>query len=138
MSDEIEAAPAEKKSSPAMEFVIGQLRRDPNIEYRVVKEAAAAEGLTLYPIVYGRAKALLGLVEVAPRGTAKKAAARRNSLAKIGGNHGRRPRSAGANDRSGSPLASLEAMIEDMRDVQDQRDRYRSALDEIARILDDI
>jgi hypothetical protein len=142
-------------SSPAMEFLIGQLRNNPSAGYGEVQAAASAAGYTIYPIMYGRAKALLGLVKVAPRGAGKAAASKAPAAPEAGFGRsqggraavgraalkpratkpGRVPRSASG---GGDPLQSLEAMIEDMKSVARERDRYQQALAQIADILDEV
>jgi hypothetical protein len=54
-----EAAP---KKSSAFEFAVETLRMSPDISFQDLKARASMAGLKLPPIVYGRAKALLGLV----------------------------------------------------------------------------
>ena len=122
-----------KKSSPAMDFVVAALQKDPNAEYATVKDAASKKGFTIFPIMYGRAKALLGLVKVAPRGSKKKKAAAASAAAS---RRASAPRRVSARKDS-SPIESLQAMIEDMQEAATERDRYRNALEKIATILDD-
>ena len=50
-----------RPSTPAFEFLVEQLRREPTISYGELKTTADARGLKIAPIMYGRAKALLGL-----------------------------------------------------------------------------
>ena len=118
---------AEKKSSPAMELVLEQLRENPDLEYKDLQETASQRGFVIYPIMYGRAKALLGLVPTAPRGSRKKPRGKGKTL------RGDRARAA-----SGSPIESLEAMLGELKDVALERDRLRRALEQIADILDDV
>jgi hypothetical protein len=59
---------ASKKSNPAMEFIVDQLTKDRGAAYKDIAEAAAKKKLKIYPIMYGRAQALLGIVKAAPRG----------------------------------------------------------------------
>ena len=60
-----------KPSTPAFEFLVEALRAQPTISYGDLKAAAEGKGLRIAPIMYGRAKALLGLVPVRPRGQGK-------------------------------------------------------------------
>src|SRR5436190_16143214 len=60
-------------SSPLMQVVVDQLKKDKKATFADIKAVAAKKGLTLYPITFGRAKALLGLVPSAKRGEAKAA-----------------------------------------------------------------
>lgn len=119
---------ATKKQSPAMEFVVGTLKKTPAVDYGTVKAAATKKGLTIFPIMYGRAKALLGLVPVAPRGSKKKV---ENAPARAAKKKVAR-RSAGSDI---GPLDSLQNLIADMKEVAEDRDRYQRALEQIQQIL---
>ncbi len=124
---------ATKKTSPAMEFVVAALKKNPKVEYAAVKEAASKKGLTVFPIMYGRAKALLGLVKVSPRGTGKAAKAKAaRTPARTKKKTMRRTRK----DAGNSPIDSLQEMISDLQEVASERDRYQKALEEISKILD--
>lgn len=70
-----------KQPSAAMAFIVAQLERDPTIEYGTIKQRAAEQGLTIFPVVYGKARASLGLVPKRPRKEKEKAEPRdlRNS-----------------------------------------------------------
>ena len=123
---------ATKKTSPAMEFVVAALKKNPKVEYAAVKEAASKKGLTVFPIMYGRAKALLGLVKVSPRGTGKAAKAKARTTVRASKKKSvRRPRKD-----AGSSIDSLQEMISDLQNVASERDRYQKALEDIAKILD--
>jgi transposase-like protein len=61
-----------KKPNP-IEFVKALLEKDPKIEYAKVKARADKAKVTIYPVIFGRAKALLGLVKISPYGTGKTA-----------------------------------------------------------------
>src|SRR5262245_25055019 len=63
-------------SSPLMQLVVSELKKNKRTTFADVRAAAAKKKLTLYPITFGRAKALLGLVKVAKRGQGKAARAR--------------------------------------------------------------
>src|SRR5262245_38675474 len=67
---------AESYSSPLMQLVVEQLKKDKKASFADIKAVAAKKGLTLYPITFGRAKALLKLVPSAKRGEGKAARAR--------------------------------------------------------------
>jgi hypothetical protein len=119
---------ATKKQSPAMEFVVGALKKNPAVDYGTVKAGATKKGLTIFPIMYGRAKALLGLVPVAARGSkkkAKKAPARAAKTKVVRRN----------SSTSTAPLDSLQDLITDMKAVAQDRDRFQQALEQISKIL---
>jgi len=60
-----------RPSTPAFEFLVEELRAQPTVSYGELKTRADDKGLKIAPIMYGRAKALLGLVPVRPRGQGK-------------------------------------------------------------------
>ncbi len=64
---------AKKKPSP-MDFIVAALKKNKNVAYATVKEKADKQKISLFPVVYGRAKAALGLVPTKPRRAKKKAA----------------------------------------------------------------
>jgi hypothetical protein len=61
-----EAAPAQAKGS-GFQFAVDTLRLSPDITFQDLKLRAQMAGLPMQPIVFGRAKALLGLVPTKPR-----------------------------------------------------------------------
>ncbi len=133
---------SEKKSSPAMDFLVEQLRRNPALSYAELKESAGRRELTVYPIMYGRAKALLGLVKVAPRGSKKKAAAEREAKKQQALSEPAMPKRAASaksyTRASGSTsLDGFESMLSNLKEVAEDRDRFHAALQEIGRILDE-
>lgn len=114
----------EKKSS-AIDFTRKYLREKPEASFAEIRDAAEAEGLKIYPIVFGRAKALEGLVKVAPYGSKKK----------------ERQRRAAAAAEANEPLAggqTIDEVIKGMRANHDERERYRAALIKISEILDQV
>lgn len=113
------------KKSPGFDFVVKQLEANHDVDYATVRDAASAAGFTIYPIMYGRAKAKLGLVEVAPRGSRKKA---REAALAASGLESRLK----ADDAAGS----IEAVIEAMKAGDAARQRYRDALVKIQGILE--
>ena len=66
------AAPKRSKGSPAFDFLLEHLRADGSLAYGELRTRAEAAGHKIAPIMYGRAKAILGLVPVRPRGARKK------------------------------------------------------------------
>lgn len=59
------------KGSPAFDFLVAELRDDQHLSYAELRQRAEARGFRIAPIMYGRAKAILGLVPVRPRGSGK-------------------------------------------------------------------
>ncbi len=166
--------PEQQKITP-IEFVKDKLRKNPEVAYSEIKAQAKLQGLTVYPVVYGRAKALLGLVPTAPYGSkskarrkakeakaAKAAMALQDALQEAGDrrskgvahrgdpapggreredngrSRSRRRRAAafgGAAGATSDPLSSLEALVADLKATVVERDRYRSALEKVVRLL---
>jgi hypothetical protein len=50
-------------ASPLMQFVVAHLRAVKDAPYKEIAEAAAKKGLKLVPVVYGRARAALGMAK---------------------------------------------------------------------------
>lgn len=145
--------PEQEKLTP-IEFVKETLKENPEASYKEIKARAKLAGLTVYPVVYGRAKALLGLVPTAPYGSKSKARrqarelkeARAAKAAKEGmlqesleqaeelDDNGRRRRRAKGPDGS-DPLSSLETLVADLKSTVAERDRYRNVLEKVVRLL---
>src|SRR5688572_5034575 len=73
---------AQKQQSPAMEFLVASLKANPKAAYGDLKAKADEKKLKVFPIMFGRAQAMLGIVKSAKRGTGKVAKA--NASAKRG------------------------------------------------------
>jgi hypothetical protein len=86
--------------------------------------------MKIYPIMYGRAKALLGLVKVRPRGS---------SAAKKPGRPGRPGRKPGrrgpGRPRKSLAAGSLVGLIEGVKQVERERDVLRTTLDRVRALL---
>ena len=141
--------PEQQKVTP-IEFVKEKLKENPEATYKEIKARAQLAGLTVYPVVYGRAKALLGLVPTAPYGSkskarklakeAKEAKAlqaaleRAEDLEDNGRSAARRSRPGKARQAS-DPLSSLEALVADLKATVTERERYRKVLEKVVRML---
>lgn len=127
------AGPGLKRpSTPAFEFLVEQLQARPTVSYGELRREAEGRGLKLAPIMYGRAKALLGLVPVRPRGQRK--AQKAQAAPKLD------------RVRADSPeqfAQQLEAVhgVEDLRAIARQLDlerrRLQTALAQIATCVED-
>lgn len=129
-----------KRGSPAFDFLVQQLRNEPQALYADLRDRCAAKGFQIAPIMYGRAKAVLGLVPVKPRG--KKAA---------GGSTPTRPSMGGAPlqlkqvesvaaDRFSKKLEevrSLEQLVAIVKDLDAERRRLRSLLEKVVTMIDE-
>jgi len=127
---------ADKPKKPAFEFLVASLRTEPDLSYRELRSRADQRGLKIAPIMYGRAKALLGLVPVRPRGQGKN----RTAAAKL--------KESGAQITAGpAPPDQLSRQLENVRNTDDlvkivkhldgERRRLRGLLERIANSIDE-
>ncbi len=152
--------PMESPKLTPIEFAKERLSANPEASFADIKAQAKLEGLTVYPVVYGRAKALLKLVPTAPYGSKSKA---RKKLAEAASLVSSQPVSSQPvssqpvssqpvssqpvperevvqkNGRTATanidPLASLESMVMNFKESVQKRDRYRAVLLRIAEII---
>ncbi len=119
-----------------MAFIVEQLKRNPKVEYATVLERARAKRLTVYPIMYGRAQALLGLVKMSPRGSGKKARAAKRGPGRPpkNGRRGRRGRRAARG--SHDPLSAVKNLVASVRDTERSNDDLRRTLGRIRELID--
>src|SRR5687768_18567095 len=98
---------AQKSPSPAMEFLVDSLKKNPKAAYADLKAKADEKGLKLYPIMYGRAQLTLGIAKAGKGKTkaraakAAKAASAAKAAPKARAGAGRRGRQPDANSKSG-------------------------------------
>lgn len=102
----------DKKQSPAMEFLMSALKADPKSVYADLKAKADEKKLKVFPIMFGRAQAMLGIVKMAKRGQgkvakAKAGAAKAESAPAAGG--GKRGRKPDAGSKSGQIRELLQS-----------------------------
>ncbi len=139
----------ESKKLTAIEFVKAKLALNPEASFADIKAQAKVEALVIYPVVYGRAKALLGLVPTAPYGSKSKARKQEAEAAAAlaaapaapaaraapANGAGRTSRSRAAAAAEGDVLGSLEMMITQLKTAVQERDRYRITLEKIADLI---
>ncbi len=97
-----------------MEFLLSALKANPKAAYADLKAKADEKKLKLFPIMFGRAQALLGIVKSAKRGSGKFArasAARRGAASKSSGGIGRRGRQPDPNSTSGKAREMLKTSM---------------------------
>ena len=111
-----------------MDFIVDYLKKHKKAAYADVKAAAESKKLEIYPIMFGRAQALLGYVKSKPRGQGKAAMAK---LEKRG--PGRPPKSA--TTTAGIDSNSLDGIITAVKSSEQAKARYRAALERIQSIL---
>lgn len=126
----------ERKSSAPYDFIVSKLQARPDISFAELRQQGAVAGLTIYPIVYGRAKAALGLVPVARRGQGKTARKRKKTAGKTEEARTKKPVSkSSATAVSNNDKRSLDALISGVQHLQDDNVRYRQALEKIAEVV---
>ncbi len=100
---------------PVMDFVRAYLKEHSEASFQEVRSEAEREGYKLYPIVYGRAKSLEGLVPMKPRR--------------------RPPKSSDQSAKPQGTLLSLEDIVNSIRETELQRNRYSEALVRIQQLI---
>lgn len=110
----------------AFELAVATLRMSPDMSFQDLRARAAMEGLQMPPIVYGRAKALLGLVPTKPR-RPKVEPPRLLRQVESAGQMDRLPALDG--------IRSLEQLVATVRALENERQRLRAAM---AAILDTV
>ncbi len=115
------------EQSPAMNFITSFLKRSPEASYGEISKSAEEAGHKIYPIMYGRAKSLLGLI---PEGGSR---ARRRKAA--GAGQARRLRQGRGGRLSDTAVSELSGFVDKFRDMEDERNRYRAALLSVEKIL---
>ena len=146
---------AAKKKSKAMDYIVSYLKKNPKVEYAAVKEGAAKKRLTIHPIMYGRAKLLLGLVKAGqgktkkakaakrgpgrPRKTAKRGPGRPRKTSgrgpgrprKTSGRRGRPRKVTGAFAAVQDLVSNLEGHVRENRELQETLVKVRDMIDRV-------
>ena len=116
----------EKSSnSPAMAFILDYLQEKGDVPYAEVRAAATADGHSIYPIMYGRAKALLGMID--PDSRSK----RKRSTTSSGSARLRQGRGTSVD----ATADELSGFLERYRELEEERNRYRAALLSVEKML---
>lgn len=132
---------ANKDGNPALDFIRQQLVKNPKVSYGEVAEAATKKGIKIFPIMYGRAKALEGLVKVSPRGEGKIARAKAGVVDGVAaaprkrGRPRKYPLPVTGAQSNGAGLDGLGGLVEAVKVNAQERERYRNALQQIQSIL---
>ena len=74
-----------KEASPSFAFITDYLRANKKAPFAEVRDAAAKKGHAIYPVSYGKAQAMLGIVKMSKRGEGKAARATKAKAAARGG-----------------------------------------------------
>lgn len=146
---------ADKKPNPAFEFTLEYLKSTPTATFAEIRDAAAKKKLVIYPIMYGRAQTLVGIVKAKPRGEGKAKVAKAAKAAKAAAPAVAAPavaapvvagmpvkRGPGRPRKHPLPVAapnfgSLDGIIAAVKSSEQAKARYRSALERIQAILAD-
>ena len=141
---------ADKRPNPAFEFTLEYLKSTPTATFAEIRDAAAKKKLVIYPIMYGRAQTLVGIVKAKPRGEGKAKVAKAAKAAKAAAPAVAAPVVAGMPVKRGPgrprkhplPVAapnfgSLDGIIAAVKSSEQAKARYRSALERIQAILAD-
>ncbi|MEO6597059.1 MAG: hypothetical protein ABIP94_20125, partial [Planctomycetota bacterium] len=133
----IEPAPR-RKGSPAFDYLVQELRADATLAYATLRNRATAKGYKIAPIMYGRAKALLGLVPVKPRGS-KKAAKAAAAAAAAPPLQLKQVDSVAADkfSRQLDDVRNLDQLVSMVRDLDADRRRLRSVLERVVALIDE-
>lgn len=131
---------SKSSNSPAMAFILDYLKGNGDRPYGELKAAAEAQGYPIYPIMYGRAKALLGMI--AEDGRVKRKRQRDEAAGLIPGMQ--HPAREGLHQRtlrmsrttlSETSSAQLGVLLDRLKEVEADRARYRAALLQVERLL---
>jgi hypothetical protein len=123
-----------RKGSASFDFVLQEMRRNPDISYADVRDRGELQGFSIAPIVYGRAKAVLGLVPVRPRSGKRKAAAAPAAPRQL-----KQVESvaAGAFAKKMDEVRSLDQLVNVVKELDGERRRLRAVLDRIVAMIDE-
>lgn len=119
-------------SSPAMAFILEYLQKNGDTEYSIVKQAADKDGHTIYPIMYGRAKTLLGLITEESRSRRRR---RKVEETEPGADGAPRVLRQGRPNLSEGTAQQLSSFLERFRELEGERNKYRAALLQIEKML---
>ena len=122
--------PAAKPAPRAFDFLVEALRAEPTLSYGELKRRSDERDLKIAPIMYGRAKALLGLVPVRPRGQGKN----RRSKARI---DPPAPIAAPPVSVPTTGTANADDLVELVKKLDTERRELRDLLTRIANSIDE-
>jgi hypothetical protein len=128
---------AAKKQNPAMDFIVDSLKSNRHAKYGDIAAAAAKKRLQIYPIMFGRAQALLGIVKSSPRGQGKAARAKQKAAGTAAGTVVKRGPGRPRKNAVAGFDGTLEGIVSAVKSSEQAKARYRSALEKIQSILAD-
>ncbi len=112
-------------NSPAMAFILDYLKEHGDSPYAQIREAAEQAGHNIYPIMYGRAKSLLGLLTEDSKRRRRKADRKSAKLRQ------------GATEPAEGTVKELSSFVERYHEIEEERNRYRAALLHVEKLLKD-
>ena len=119
---------ATKKTAAGYEFIVAALKKNPKADYASIRERAEKKSLTVYPIMFGRAQAALGIVKPKKRGK-KKTTARRGP--------GRPRKATSRRGRSGGSAAdAVRDLLGGLQDQERSNEELRRTLEKIRELID--
>jgi len=118
------------KGKAGYDFIVRRLEKDKNAAYGDIAKAAANAGHTIYPIMFGRAKAALGLVKMSAKGQGKASGKKAGVMRRGPG----RPRKVVA----GSNGSAISTVISSMREQESENNRLRTTFEKIRALLDGV
>ena len=132
------------KKPDALSFCRTYLRRSPKATYAQIRDAAKKKRLTLWPISYGRALSLEGLVKSKPKKKTKK-----KGKTKVGKKRGRpkgsknkkatvkrgRPKGSKNRKKGSMNLSGLDGLVSILKTLQRDRDDAQKTLAKIRELL---
>ncbi|MAD32310.1 MAG: hypothetical protein CMJ88_00935 [Planctomycetes bacterium] len=128
---------AAKKANPGFEFIVAALKKNPKATYKDITTAAAKKKLKLFPVMFGRAQAMLGIVKQAARGKGKAAKAKAKARAKALPTPAKRGPGRPRKNAAPSIDGSLESIVSAVKSSEQAKARYRAALEKIHSIISD-
>ena len=125
---------AGKKKMNALEFCRVYLKKKRKAPFAEIRDAAKKKGIILYPISYGRAQALEGIVKMKPYGSKKKAT---KEVAKRGPGRpkGSKNKRGPGRPRKTADLTALDSLVSTIKNLQQERDQAVRVLEKIRALL---
>src|SRR5262245_20067468 len=118
---------AAKKNADGLAFLVEALKKDRNITYADAQVAAKKKGLKVWPIMFGKAKHILGHVKSGAGKGAKRRAAKAMGAGKRGPGRPRKTAAAGVD--------GLDGIVAAVRTSRQELARYQSAIERIGSII---
>lgn len=127
---------AKKKTAKGYELLVAELKKNKNAAYADLKAKAEKKGFVVYPVMFGRAKASLGLVKVAKYGSGKAA---KKKLAKRGPGRPRKGTGRGPGrppKARGGAVDVVRDLLSSMQETERENQRLRTTLERVRELID--